>query len=205
MHFHLPKPLHGWRAFAGEVGVIVLGVLIALGAGQLLETIHWRGQVAEFRKAVDIEVADDLAAYRYRVQQEPCVQQRLGELHQWLKGERAGTRTPSPGEIGRPSLWTFRTSVWSSSSAETMNHLTLKTRDSYAALYDQLSNVDTQLGEEEEVWRNLNAFNGAPELSTEDWKRARALVYRAKSVDELVTTNYPILVADAQTLGIRPE
>jgi hypothetical protein len=20
MHFHLPKPLHGWREFAGEVG-----------------------------------------------------------------------------------------------------------------------------------------------------------------------------------------
>jgi hypothetical protein len=36
MHFHLPKPLHGWREFAGEVGIIVLGVLIALGAGVLL-------------------------------------------------------------------------------------------------------------------------------------------------------------------------
>ena len=32
MHIHLPKPLHGWRAFVGEVGIIVLGVLIALGA-----------------------------------------------------------------------------------------------------------------------------------------------------------------------------
>jgi hypothetical protein len=30
MHFHLPKPLHGWREFAGEVGIIVIGVLIAL-------------------------------------------------------------------------------------------------------------------------------------------------------------------------------
>ena len=29
MHLHLPKPLHGWRAFVGEVGIIVLGVLIA--------------------------------------------------------------------------------------------------------------------------------------------------------------------------------
>lgn len=42
MHLHLPKPLHGWRAFAGEVGIIVLGVLIALGAEQLVETIHKR-------------------------------------------------------------------------------------------------------------------------------------------------------------------
>ena len=35
MRFNLPKPLHGWREFAGEVGVIVLGVLIALGFEQI--------------------------------------------------------------------------------------------------------------------------------------------------------------------------
>jgi len=35
MHIPLPKPLHGWRAFVGEVGIIVLGVLIALAFGQL--------------------------------------------------------------------------------------------------------------------------------------------------------------------------
>jgi hypothetical protein len=23
MHIHLPKPLHGWRAFAGEVGIVL--------------------------------------------------------------------------------------------------------------------------------------------------------------------------------------
>jgi len=47
MHFHLPKPLHGWREFAGEVGIIVLGVLIALGAEQALETVHDRHQQHE--------------------------------------------------------------------------------------------------------------------------------------------------------------
>jgi hypothetical protein len=45
MDVHLPKPLHGWRAFAGEVGVIVLGVLIALGAQQLAENLAWRQKV----------------------------------------------------------------------------------------------------------------------------------------------------------------
>ena len=28
MKLGMPKPLHGWRVLAGEVGVIVLGVLI---------------------------------------------------------------------------------------------------------------------------------------------------------------------------------
>lgn len=47
MHVHVPKPLHGWRAFAGEVGVVVLGVLIALGAQQLAEWVHWKGKQHE--------------------------------------------------------------------------------------------------------------------------------------------------------------
>jgi drug/metabolite transporter (DMT)-like permease len=42
MHFRLPKPLHGWREFAGEVGIIVIGVLIALGAEQFVGKIHQR-------------------------------------------------------------------------------------------------------------------------------------------------------------------
>jgi hypothetical protein len=45
MDVHLPEPLHGWRVFAGEVGVIVLGVLIALGAQQLAESLAWRQKV----------------------------------------------------------------------------------------------------------------------------------------------------------------
>ena len=43
MRFHLPKPLHGWREFAGEVGIIVIGVLIALGAEQAIDAIHREG------------------------------------------------------------------------------------------------------------------------------------------------------------------
>ena len=45
MHIHLPKPLHGWREFVGEVGIIVMGVLIALGAEQVIEAVHHRSQV----------------------------------------------------------------------------------------------------------------------------------------------------------------
>ena len=47
MHIHLPKPSHGWREFLGEIGVIVIGVLIALGAEQAVEAAHHRSQVHE--------------------------------------------------------------------------------------------------------------------------------------------------------------
>jgi hypothetical protein len=52
MHFHLPKPLHGWRAFAGEVGIIVIGVLIALSAERFAEYLHNRAQVRHGEEAL---------------------------------------------------------------------------------------------------------------------------------------------------------
>jgi hypothetical protein len=70
MHFHLPKPLHGWREFFGEVGIIVVGVLIALSAEQVVEAIHWQKEVSEFRQAEDAELANNLAAFRYRLLQD---------------------------------------------------------------------------------------------------------------------------------------
>ena len=42
----------GWRAFIGEVGIIVLGVLIAVGIGKLVEAFNWRDKVATARTAL---------------------------------------------------------------------------------------------------------------------------------------------------------
>jgi hypothetical protein len=202
MHFHVPKPLHGWREFAGEVGIIVIGVLIALGAEQVIETIHSRREVAEFRSAVGVELASDLAAYRYRIQQEPCVKRRMGEVREWLDADRAGTPLVPAGEIGRPSLYGFLSSVWKSSSPDVMNHLSLQTRERYAAFYDFAALVDGQLDEEKEVWRSLNAFNGSSRFSEEDRRKISDLAYRAKSVDQLVVGNYPWFVHDAAAIGV---
>lgn len=51
MHIHLPKALHGWRDFLKEVGIIVLGVLIALGAEQGVEAVRDRLVSLDARKA----------------------------------------------------------------------------------------------------------------------------------------------------------
>jgi hypothetical protein len=59
MHFHVPKPLHGWRAFAGEVGIIVIGVLIALGAEQVAENFHQRAELRDAEQAMTSELRDD--------------------------------------------------------------------------------------------------------------------------------------------------
>jgi hypothetical protein len=58
-HVHLPKPLHGWREFFGEVGIIVLGVLIALGAEQIIEHFSWVHKRSQVEASMREELGND--------------------------------------------------------------------------------------------------------------------------------------------------
>lgn len=88
MHFHLPKPLHGWRQFAGEVGIIVIGVLIALGAEQVVENWHWSREAEDARAALRAEVRDDNVPQAYaRLAIAPCLQAQLKQLQAALDAD----------------------------------------------------------------------------------------------------------------------
>ena len=78
--FVLPKPLHGWREFAGEVGIIVLGVLIALGFGKVVEEWQWHDEVRSTRQAIAKELANAAAQAAERVAIQDCLRDRLDEL-----------------------------------------------------------------------------------------------------------------------------
>jgi hypothetical protein len=84
MHVHLPKPLHGWRAFFGEVGIIVLGVLIALSAEQVVESIHERYLAGEAEDHIRTELAYDSAFAAERVAIGDCLRASFADLRQRL-------------------------------------------------------------------------------------------------------------------------
>lgn len=58
MHFHVPKPLHGWRGFVGEVGIIVPGVLKRV----LNADAHVRGSCVKHGPALDAALAREFNA-----------------------------------------------------------------------------------------------------------------------------------------------
>jgi hypothetical protein len=82
MQFQLPKPLHGWRALAGEVGIIVLGVLIALGFGQLADAWQWRGKIRRAEAAMRIELSQDDGPQAYaRALIGRCLDAQIARIH----------------------------------------------------------------------------------------------------------------------------
>src|SRR4051794_27960033 len=138
MHFHLPKPLHGWREFTGEVGIIVLGVLIALGAEQVVETIHSRYQVGETRRALDSELSRDLAAYQWRLSERPCARARVEELDRWAKGIADGRRIKLKKRVAAPIFFSINTSVWQTTNGDAAARMPLAPKLDYARMYDAM-------------------------------------------------------------------
>jgi type II secretory pathway pseudopilin PulG len=90
LHFHLPKPLHGWREFVGEVGIIVIGVLIALGAEQLIETLHWQQAARQASHAIQLELAAQQVDAAERLAVQPCLTGQLNALAARLSAFRGG-------------------------------------------------------------------------------------------------------------------
>jgi hypothetical protein len=60
MDIHKPKPFHDWREFLKEYGIIVLGVLTALGLEQVVENYHDRHLANEARTDIQAELRADL-------------------------------------------------------------------------------------------------------------------------------------------------
>jgi hypothetical protein len=205
MKLQLPKPMHGWRLLAGEIGIIVVGVLVALGAQQVVETLHWHNEVRQFRIALDGELGQNTAALRYRISQERCVGARIAALESWRDDARAGRPLRTIGEIGRPSLYALSTGVWESRTGDLMRQMPLAVSIRYSSLYDQFDNVAVQTRDEREAWRSLSSYNGSSSLSEAELKRLTELIYRVKSLDRVLQRNWEQASRQTAEVGIRPD
>jgi hypothetical protein len=81
MDIHTPKPWHGLREFLKEWGIIVVGVLTALAAEQIVQALDWRHKVDVAVDAMRAEVGDDDAPeLHFRAVLHPCLQGRLDDI-----------------------------------------------------------------------------------------------------------------------------
>jgi hypothetical protein len=100
MHIHRPKPLHGLREILVEIGVIVIGVMIALAAEQWVEWTHWQERVRTGRREIHAEVAVDAVFYGFRATTEPSVVRRLNQLAEITEARAAGMRVAPVHFVG---------------------------------------------------------------------------------------------------------
>jgi hypothetical protein len=153
MRLRLPKPLNGWRVFAGEVGVIVLGVLIALGAQQAVQTFQWRSETKATEAALEEEIMDSVEVADERVAVSPCLQRRIAQLGSKLaltNGEwradrmRLGEMNPSNSSVLPPTYRAprkyLRTDAWDNAKTSgILNHMPRERAAKYSMIYKQIA------------------------------------------------------------------
>ena len=91
MDIHKPKPIHNWRDFVKEIGIIVIGVTIALTADQIVESLNWKHKVADAETAMRREFSTDLAYAATELKIKDCAGKYFDRMETAIKGRRADT------------------------------------------------------------------------------------------------------------------
>lgn len=196
------RPRDGWRAFAGEVGVIVLGVLLALGAQQAVESWQIRRDVVAFRETIDREVSYNLYALDMRDRQVECDRRKVAELEAWLVRSRNGASMPPIYPYG-PHTSSPYWGAWNSRDAETYRQLPAEVRQKYAMFYDGLANYITSSLRQIDAWSELRQFGEPGPLTITDRRTVRMRIERLKRSIAIDHENIGYERKAAGQLGIR--
>jgi hypothetical protein len=99
------KPPHGWNAVAWELGIVAVGVLVALGAQQLADNLNSRAQARKATAAMRAELADHYAfSVEWRVTT-PCLIAQIDRLQDRLI--RSGDRLDPAPVFNEPGIPAF--------------------------------------------------------------------------------------------------
>jgi hypothetical protein len=202
VEIHKPKPWHGWREFAKEIGTIVIGVLIALFAEQSVEILHQRHEIREARGALDKELAWNLMAFDVQNEQVPCSNRRLDELERWVRTSAAGARPALGGPIGQPLGISYRSSIWRA-VANIVAEMPLQQRLAYAEIYDDLENAQRNREAERAAWRDMAQFRRGGVSTPERRGRLEADIEAARAANTAISADQAIYRAPFARLGIK--
>ena len=182
---HKPKPWDGWREFLKEIGTIVIGVLIALGAEQGVEWSHHREQAAEARSAVRAEVAKNLTEIQVRLATQTCVEKRLDEIGELLSRTQEGVLSQTPNWVGQPAIVYMASQRWQAAAGSgRVSLFDVDEQGRYATIYNQTAELAAQEGPEQVAWAQLRGL--------EDWRGPLGPAGRVSFLQALQQARYSL-------------
>ncbi len=195
---HKVKPVHGWREFIGEVGIIVLGVLIALAAEQLVETLHWKSEVNETKQSLNISLASSRVSAIERIYLNHCMNMQIKAVEKHITD---GATTPIK-VIGTP-MRPWQESPWTTASnSGVISHMSSELRTNYARAFDSVEILSKANKDEFTVWGDLTSLNYDPHVTAVSRDRLESDLARARFLNFLVVTASKQLDDEAKKLGV---
>jgi hypothetical protein len=204
MHIHLPKPLHGWREFIGEVAIIVIGVLIALGLEQVVEHLREGKLSREAQETIRAEIGSDLGQLANRMRTEPCIKRKLDELAGFIDRASGSQAGEIPHWIGRPQVWQMDATRWDAASQSgRASLLSGEDQAHFSDIYGSLKAVQESENAEQVLWAQLRSLEEQARLSETAASDMRSVLSQARLTDWRIRVAFAQSREAAEQLGIR--
>lgn len=205
------KPLNGWRQFIGEVGVIVLGVVLALGLEQVIMQWNWSQKVKHSRDSLHEELASDYLLAEERVVAKPCLMAQLDSLEQAVLKAR-GEIAPVPLIVEPDFIFAYRApwqpwhnSAWKGVEGdETLSHFPRRDRERYAAIHSEIEMLSKLNEDESTEQAKLLALTKPLEVDSSTKEHFVELIESEREKAELMAVLSRSVMKQAERLGAAP-
>jgi len=205
LKFTLPhESIQTWKSFFIHIATIVIGLLIAVGLEQAVETIHWHIQVRTARDVLRQELLGADGFYEFRVAVNECVAQRLSKLNDIVESIAEHAKIEPVGDLSLHIGHLLTDDAWQSErAAQTLVHFPAAERMRYSTMYGQQLDIRNWVIAEGGVWAAIRVLQGNPErLSTSDITLIRQNIQTARTLNFLIVVNAAQQLSRASALGL---
>jgi hypothetical protein len=177
------RPPHGWNAVAWELAIVVVGVLIALAAQQLVEDWQWQEQVSETRQSLNSELAEARANAIEQTIEHDCIERRLDVL-----GRLTESRSRLPKlQVQLFELRPWNTATWQSATASgAVAHMPISERNRYAALFGVIASLGSLHRDAFDTSADVATMSRHEQLTDISRDRLQADIARLRKFNELL-------------------
>ena len=203
-HIDVPertKRIKGWRDFLKEVGTIVLGVAIALAAGEAVDAWNWHQEVSIVEDSLDDELADSLFAAEERIKITDCQHRTLDALDD-LADTSHGTLVIRNSPVSRNRVW--GSAAWEAAVASgAIAHMPHDTRNNYSVLFSFVRLFRDLNIRQQELWATINAYRRPRPFTDTSRERFVETVAQLRSLTGTMNMAAKQFVEHARPLHIR--
>lgn len=149
--------------FVREVGSVVLGVLIALGIGEVADWGRWQWRVSVSEAAMRAELSGNRFNVAERRSYQRCMTQQLEDIGAILAEARRTHRLQNIADFGSPGRRpTLFGALDSATSEGALLHMRRETANDYTGAYAMARYYDAEIEQEAQPWATLRLLANAP-------------------------------------------
>jgi hypothetical protein len=170
-----------------DIGSIVLGVLIALGIGEIADDVRWRFKVQGSETAMRAELGAIRRVLNERIAAHDCIERRLTAIGAILQEARRGRAVPPLSNLAAPPYRLIENTAFEVARDEGVSlHMPRERWRMYAAAYDIVSGMYGSFADPERArWDTLRLLEAPGSIDSDlsavllvAWTEAQAYARR---------------------------